>query len=388
MLCEDPPGRHAIELSTLKYVDSNPIDETLMAHRLPPPPQIPGRSSNRIHNKGTTSSAAATIRPPEESVGRGVGGLFTQEASCDVNVKGGLNANEILGTTSQHLSNVPKQQHLHEQQQPQDQQQKHQMPAHRPRQHSILPPSYAPINFLNPSGDGCGLNPPIRRLSCVSAVITHPHQQHQQQQRHGPSSGGGSGGGPGAGTGTGASSGAAGQPPTPPRRLPDFVTIDQCYNAAAADDQDCSTVCLIANFDVGGRGFGGVGGFPSSNANPVKSGTNFNNNNNNNNNINNAITNSYLPQPQLAHRRATFSANSNLQHQQQLQLHSHHPQQQQQQHQYEQHIDSSGTGTSCGAAGARKERSSLRRGIMMRQMSLNPSHEKDIHLVTGKATLT
>ena len=380
MLCEDPPSRHAIELSTLKYEDSNPVDQTLLAHRLPPPPPVPGRSSNR---QVTTRAGPGGF--PEDNLGNMLGTTFARdrEAACGVNRKKSLvtdnfGNNPHQQPQRQQQEQQQQRQHLQQQQQQQQQQQ-------RQRQLSIVPP-YAQSNLLNPSGDGV-IVPPIRRLSCVSAMITHPHQpqQHQQQQRHSGTSGGGGGGGvavSGVGTGTSGSAAGALPPPPPPRRLPDYVTVDQCYSAAAGGDQDCSTVCLIANFDVGGRDFGGGGGGGGTNTNAINNNTNFNNNNNLNNN-NNAVISNYISS---ASRRGTITAGTLQQHHQLLQqLQQQQQQQQQQQHQQQQHpqqVDSSGS--SGGAPGARKERSSLRRGIMMRQMSLNPSHERDIHLLTGK----
>ncbi|XP_012939183.2 uncharacterized protein LOC101858280 [Aplysia californica] len=130
------------------------------------------------------------------------------------------------------------------------------------------------------------------------------------------------------------------------RRLPDFVTIDQCYRGT--DETECSTICLIAQFDSGtntGTGTATVSNVPTS----------------------------------------TKEGSEQQQHHQQQQ------QQQQQQHQQGadwistpssgQHLTSRRGGPVEPPPPPRKERVSLRRGIMMRQMSLNPTHEQDIHAI-------
>ncbi|GFO19555.1 hypothetical protein PoB_004606000 [Plakobranchus ocellatus] len=359
MLCEDPPSRHAIELSTLKYMESAPVDRTLLAHRLPPPPPPqPGRTSTR-----NTPRDSSNTRVP--------GDQFAQLSDCSLSLSfTGRRSNEAnscstqettLGDSSSSLSlnhfslQQQEQQQQHQRQQ-EPQQQQHQKQQQKHRQQSNIP-SISQHNFLSPSGES-GVGPPIRRLSCVSAVtVTHPPPQYQphpqQQPPHQHPSGGVAGSG----------SSCSHPPPPAPRRLPDYVTVDQCYSASAAGDQDCSTVCLIANFDVGGRGLSGVG--------TGGGGLTINSVNNNCSNIynNNAIANNYLSQAyQPPQRRGTVSIGTTQHHHQQLQ----------QQHQ----VDS---GNSSGSGGtARKERTSLRRGIMMRQLSLNPSHERDIHLVAGK----
>lgn len=138
-------------------------------------------------------------------------------------------------------------------------------------------------------------NPPPHSYSALAANMAVPSPQQQQQP---------------------CCTGAVHASLNSDRRLPDYVTIDQCYSGM--DDPECRTICLIANFDAGG------------------------------NTKDSDTRHSLFPNQDQGH-----SARQGV----------------------------------PAEASSRKDRKSLRRGVMMRQMSFNPSHEQPMHLLSGKMLL-
>ncbi|CAG5125764.1 unnamed protein product, partial [Candidula unifasciata] len=287
ILCEDVSLMQNIELSTLKFMDSPSVEDSLNDWNLPPSSQINSCSttttgvndsystttggvndystlvsSDRIHLSamGCSDDENGKVRNVQRDIGATVN--YTNKVTDSMEIPGITHHPGLLQQTP--VACCTSCLHINTCESYNDTEflvTDHSNSHHHPHSYSLPHPHrrLQHVSYQEPDTEhhphSYPLPHPHRRLQHVS--YQEPDTEHHHQHHHVPHSGAGhtprhsiishthspyhqqpccTGGGH----------------PTfnCDRRLPDYVTIDQCYSGV--DDSECRTICLIANFDVGG----------------------------------------------------------------------------------------------------------------------------------------
>lgn len=283
--CEEPLLQHNIELCTLKFVDSPSVDETLCEWYLPPA---------HLANAHYATARLATSPVQNNDTFRG-----NEQTASDVETLVSVDTNKNISFKDRTGAS----------------------PKGGTLKGCIGFPAKCAVKCESicgePRQDSCHSNETVQARASYNSpgpeIKSQPRRESQHQNPRGESQHQNSYREPAE---------PARQPYPKPcpqpccsagfhqgfnsdRRLPDYVTIDQCYSGV--DDSECRTICIMANFETGAG-----------------------------------------EADQRTH-------------------HGHAPKR-------------GGTGETS----ARRERISLRRGVMMRQMSLNTNLEQDMHLLSGR----